>query len=91
MSPGYYREIISEAEYPFYTKKMFRIDKLTGQEKADIIEKDKKQYLNWFNRGKASCSSNLTRKPHKCCIPDWILGSMIRPPKKSTGRRRAAA
>jgi hypothetical protein len=33
---------------------MFRIDKLTEQEEADIIEKDKKQYLNWFNRGKAS-------------------------------------
>lgn len=51
---GYYREILAEAEYPFYTKKMFRIDKLTEREKADIIEKDKKQYLHWFNRGKAS-------------------------------------
>lgn len=51
---GYYREIISEAEYPFYTKKMFRIDKLTQLEQADIIEKDKKQYLSWFNREKAS-------------------------------------
>ena len=51
---GYYREILAEAEYPFYTKKMFRIDKLTEQQKADIIEKDKKQYLNWFNSGRAS-------------------------------------
>jgi hypothetical protein len=51
---GYYREILAEAEYPFYTKKMFRIDKLTEQQKADIIEKDKKQYLNWFNSGTAS-------------------------------------
>jgi hypothetical protein len=51
---GYYREIISEAEYPFYTKKMFRIDKLTEREKAEIIEKDKQQYLHWLNRGKAS-------------------------------------
>jgi hypothetical protein len=49
-SAGYYREIIGEAEYPFYVKKMFRIDKLTEKEKADIIEKDKKQYLDWLNR-----------------------------------------
>lgn len=47
---GYYREIIGEAEYPFYVKKMFRMDKLTEQEKADIIEKDKKQYLDWLKR-----------------------------------------
>lgn len=48
---GYYREILGEAEYPFYIKKMFRIEKLTEQEKAEIIEKDKRQYLNWFNKG----------------------------------------
>ena len=51
---GYYREIIAEAEYPFYTKKMFRIDQLTEPQKADIIEKDKKQYLNWLNSRTAS-------------------------------------
>jgi hypothetical protein len=37
---GYYREIISEAEYPYYSKKMFRIDKLTENEKAEIIERE---------------------------------------------------
>ena len=47
---GYYREILGEAEYPFYVKKIFRIDKLSEQEKADIVEKDKKQYLDWLNR-----------------------------------------
>jgi hypothetical protein len=52
---GYWREIISEAEYPFYTKKMFRIDKLTEREKSDIIEKDKKQYLDWLNRTSGRC------------------------------------
>src|SRR5574341_1119981 len=36
---GYYREIIGEAEYPFYLKKMFRMDKLTEKEKLNIIEK----------------------------------------------------
>jgi len=50
---GYWREIISEAEYPFYSKKMFRIDKLTEKEQADIIEKDRKQYLEWLD-GKTS-------------------------------------
>ena len=47
---GYYREIIGEAEYPFYSKKMFRIDKLSEPEIAAIIEKDRKQYLDWCNR-----------------------------------------
>ena len=46
---GYWREIISEAEYPYYSKKMFRIEKLTEKEQADIIEKDRKQYLDWLN------------------------------------------
>jgi hypothetical protein len=47
---GYYREIVGEAEYRFYVKKIFRIDKLNEKEKADIVEKDKKQYLDWLNR-----------------------------------------
>ena len=48
---GYYREIIGEAEYPNYLKKMFRIDRLSEDEKAKIIEKDKIQYLKWLTRG----------------------------------------
>ena len=47
---GWWREILGEAEYPNYTKKMFRIDKLSEAEQAKIIEKDKAQYLAWFNR-----------------------------------------
>jgi hypothetical protein len=47
---GYWREIIGEAEYPFYLKKMFRMDKLTEKERADLIEKDRQQYLDWLNR-----------------------------------------
>ena len=46
---GYWREIVSEAEYPNYTKKMFRIDKLPAEERERIIEKDKAQYLRWFH------------------------------------------
>jgi hypothetical protein len=45
---GYWREIISEAEYPYYTKKMFRIERLSAREKEQIIEKDKSQYLKWL-------------------------------------------
>jgi hypothetical protein len=45
---GYWREIISEAESPNYTKKMFRIDKLSADEQERIIEKDKNQYLAWL-------------------------------------------
>jgi hypothetical protein len=47
---GYYRELISEAEYPNWTKKMFRIEKLSEAEKSKIIEKDKNQYLAWLGR-----------------------------------------
>jgi hypothetical protein len=47
---GWWREIIGEAEYPSYTKKMFRIDRLSADEKERIIEKDKTQYLAWLHR-----------------------------------------
>ena len=48
---GWWREIIGEAEYPNYTKKMFRIDRLSADEQNRIIEKDKAQYLAWLHRG----------------------------------------
>jgi hypothetical protein len=51
---GHWREIISQAEYPNYTRKMFRIDRLSVAEQQRIIEKDKSQYLTWFHRGAAS-------------------------------------
>jgi hypothetical protein len=47
---GWYREIISEAEYPNYTRVMFRIDRLSPEEQERIIEKDKQQYLAWLQR-----------------------------------------
>jgi hypothetical protein len=46
---GYYREIIGEAEYPNYMKKAFRIDELSNDERKEIIEKDKNQYLSWLH------------------------------------------
>ena len=47
---GWWREIISDAEYPNYTKKMFHIDRLSAEEQERIIEKDKVQYLEWLHR-----------------------------------------
>jgi hypothetical protein len=47
-------EIIGEAEYPNYTKKMFRIDRLSADEQNRIIEKDKAQYLAWLQRSGSS-------------------------------------
>src|SRR5262245_44295789 len=46
---GWWREILGEAEYPNYTKVMFRIDRLPPEEKERIVEKDKAQYLAWFH------------------------------------------
>jgi hypothetical protein len=51
---GYYREIIGEAEYPNYIKKMFRMDKLSADEQKRIVEKDKAQYLKWLHGDSAS-------------------------------------
>ena len=50
-APGYYREIIAEAEYPKYVKKVFRMDSLSNEEKERIFEADKAQYLEWLSRG----------------------------------------
>lgn len=55
---GWWREIISEAEYPNYTRKLFRVDKLPPDERKRIIEKDKNQYLTWLG----SMGTNGKRK-----------------------------
>ena len=47
---GWWREILSEAEYPNYTKKMFR--KLSSEEEERLFAADKAQYLEWLSRGK---------------------------------------
>ena len=47
---GWWRGIIGEAEYSNYTKKMFRIDRLSADEKERIIEKDRTQCLAWLHR-----------------------------------------
>jgi len=45
-----YRDVLGPAEYPGYTKKMFRIDKLPEAERQRIIDADWKQYQEWFKR-----------------------------------------
>jgi hypothetical protein len=45
-----YRDVLAPAEYPGYTKKMFRIDRLPAQERQRIIDADWKQYQDWFTR-----------------------------------------
>ncbi len=47
---GDWREIISQAEYPNYSKKLFRIDQLPESEQQAIIDADKSQYLDWLNK-----------------------------------------
>ena len=47
---GWWREIISEAEYPNYTRVWFHIERLSPEEVARVIEKDKQQYLTWLQR-----------------------------------------
>ena len=45
-----FRDVLGPAEYPLYTKKMFRIDKLPAEERQRIIDADWKQYQDWFTR-----------------------------------------
>ena len=46
---GYWREIISKAEYPNYEKKMFRIDRLSEVEIQHLYESDRAQYQEWLH------------------------------------------
>jgi hypothetical protein len=47
---GWYREILSEAEYPLATKRLFRIDSLTDDDVRAIYDKDWRQYVEWLTR-----------------------------------------
>ena len=47
---GWYREQISEAEYPLASKRWSRIDALPEDEVLAIFEKDWKQYSAWLSR-----------------------------------------
>ena len=45
-----FRDVLSAAEYPLYTKKWFHIDKLPPDERQQIIDADWKQYQAWLTR-----------------------------------------
>ena len=45
-----YRDVLAEAEYPEYTKRMFRIRQLRPEEQHRIIDADWKQYQDWLTR-----------------------------------------
>lgn len=47
---GYWREILSEAEYPLATRRLFRLDSLSDEEVRTIYDKDWRQYSEWLNR-----------------------------------------
>ncbi len=47
---GYYREILSEAEYPLATKRWSRIESLSEDEVRAIYDKDWRQYSEWLTR-----------------------------------------
>jgi hypothetical protein len=47
---GYYRELLSEAEYPLATKRLFRIESLPEDEVRAIYEKDWQQHSEWLAR-----------------------------------------
>ena len=45
-----YRDVLGPAEYPGYTRHMFRIEKLTPDDQQRIIDADWKQYQDWLTR-----------------------------------------
>jgi hypothetical protein len=47
---GWYREILSEAEYPLATKRWSRIASLPQHEVQAIFDKDWRQYCEWLER-----------------------------------------
>ncbi len=48
--PGYYREILGQAEYPSAMKRWNSMDKLSHAEKQEIYDRDWDQYQEWFTR-----------------------------------------
>lgn len=45
-----YRDVLAPAEYPGYSKRMFRIQELPGDEQQRIIDADWSQYYDWLTR-----------------------------------------
>jgi len=49
-APGYYREILGDAEYPLAIKRWFHMDRLSEEECQRIYDADWTQYQAWFSR-----------------------------------------
>jgi len=49
-APGYYREILGEAEYPKATKAWFHMGKLTDAEQQALYDDDWRQYEAWLRK-----------------------------------------
>ena len=47
---GDFRDVLGEAEYPGYTKRMFWIEKLPQDEQQRIIDADWRQSQDWLTR-----------------------------------------
>jgi len=47
---GWYREILSDAEYPLATKRLFRLESLSEAERSSIYQRDWDQYVAWLGR-----------------------------------------
>lgn len=45
-----YRDVLGPAEYPGYTKRMFRIGELAQDEQQRIIDADWRHYQDWLTR-----------------------------------------
>jgi hypothetical protein len=45
-----YRDVLVEAEYPLATKRWFRMDRLSEEERQRIYDADWAQYQAWFRR-----------------------------------------
>jgi len=49
-APGYYREIVGEAEYPKATKRWSRFDRMSEEERQALYDEDWRQYEAWLRR-----------------------------------------
>ena len=43
-----FRDVLGPAEYPLYTKKLFRIDKMPDEAHNQIVQSDWEQYERWL-------------------------------------------
>jgi hypothetical protein len=49
-APGYWRELLSEAEYPLATKRWSRMKAMSEEERSSIYQRDWNQYVAWLGR-----------------------------------------